>query len=247
MGKLGAAAGANKKNEEQGGEKRFHNCFVYPKIRAGLRPFFFQLVFALDERVSAYLRVMKIDRTLLARAGDACELSGATENLTTYEVGPNATNELDKTIVLSQSLKEQLVGEAEVTPNDWRCLNDSMWSEVEAVKVVAYRMLHQLRGEGWPQDLLDMMYLEDGTLAWAKAGLPDEDALVHKDSNGNVLEAGDTVVLIKDLKVKGANFTAKRGTAVRNIRLVHDNAGHIEGRVETQQIVILTEYVKKSK
>jgi protein PhnA len=150
-------------------------------------------------------------------------------------------------IVITQPLKDQLEGTAEVSPNDWRCLNDSMWSETEAVKVIAYRMLHQLRGEGWPRELLDMMYLEDEILAWAKAGLPDADAVVHKDSNGNVLEAGDTVVLIKDLKVKGANFTAKRGTAVRNIRLVHDNAGQIEGKVETQTIVILTEYVKKSK
>jgi len=62
-----------------------------------------------------------------------------------------------------------------------------------------------------------------------------------------VLEAGDSVTLIKDLKVKGANFTAKRGTAVRNIRLVHDNSGQIEGKVETQMIVILTEYVKKNR
>ena len=47
------------------------------------------------------------------------------------------------------------------------------------------------------------------------------------------------------MKVKGGGFTAKRGTAVRRISLVHDNAGHIEGRVEGQQVVILTEYVKR--
>ena len=69
--------------------------------------------------------------------------------------------------------------------------------------------------------------------------------LVHKDANGAVLANGDTVVLIKDLPVKGAGFTAKRGTAVRSISLVHDNAGHIEGRVEGQRIVILTEFVKR--
>lgn len=194
-----------------------------------------------------YLWPMKIDKSLLQRANNTCELSGETENLTTYEVGPNFDGTLEQTIVVSQKLKDQLNGTTEPAPNDWRCLNDSMWSEIEAVKVVAYRMLHQLRGEGWPQDLLDMIYLEDETLAWAKAGLPDEDAVVHKDSNGNILEAGDSVTLIKDLKVKGANFTAKRGTAVRNIRLVPDNAGHIEGKVETQMIVILTEYVKKNK
>ena len=78
------------------------------------------------------------------------------------------------------------------------------------------------------------------------AGWADAPAAVeHRDSNGAVLVQGDTVVLIKDLVVKGANFTAKRGTAVRGIALVPDNAAQIEGRVEGQRIVILTEFVKK--
>jgi protein PhnA len=125
-----------------------------------------------------------------------------------------------------------------------------MWSQLPAVQVIAWRMLTRLRGEGWPADLLDMLYLPDETLEWAKAtgegNEAVEDAIVHKDSNGATLQAGDTVVLIKDLNVKGANFTAKRGTAVRNISLVHDNAEHIEGRVNGQHIVILTKFVKKS-
>ncbi len=66
------------------------------------------------------------------------------------------------------------------------------------------------------------------------------------DSNGVVLQNGDTVVLIKDLNVKGGGFTAKRGTAVRGIRLDPDNAEYIEGKVDGQQIVILTQYTKKS-
>jgi len=110
-------------------------------------------------------------------------------------------------------------------------------------------MLTRLNAEGWAQDLLDMLYLDDETLTWAQAtgeGTSDEDVVKHIDSNGVVLETGDTVTLIKDLDVKGGGFTAKRGTAVRNISLVHDNAAHIEGRVNNQQIVILTEFVKKS-
>jgi protein PhnA len=94
-----------------------------------------------------------------------------------------------------------------------------------------------------------MLYLDDETRAWAESGMAsgsEEESTVHKDCNGAVLEAGDTVTLIKDLTVKGANFTAKRGTAVRNISLVPDNPEHIEGRVEGQQIVILTKFVKKS-
>ena len=74
-----------------------------------------------------------------------------------------------------------------------------------------------------------------------------DDVVKHVDSNGVVLEVGDTVTLIKDLDVKGANFTAKRGTAVRGISLVADNPEHIEGRVNGQQIVILTKFVKKNK
>ena len=80
----------------------------------------------------------------------------------------------------------------------------------------------------------------------AKAGLPDENAVVHRDSNGTILQAGDTVTLIKALPVKGAGFTAKQGTAVRKISLEMDNPEHIAGRVEGQRIVILTKFVKKS-
>jgi protein PhnA len=93
-----------------------------------------------------------------------------------------------------------------------------------------------------------MFYLEEDTLRWAKAtgeGEEKEAEQFHKDCNGVRLESGDSVVLIKDLNVKGGGFTAKRGTAVRNISLVHDNTDHIEGKVNGQTIVILTQYVKK--
>ena len=66
-----------------------------------------------------------------------------------------------------------------------------------------------------------------------------------KDSNGHVLQSGDSVVLIKSLDVKGSTINAKLGTVVRNIRLVENNTEQIEGRVEGQVIVILTKYVKK--
>jgi protein PhnA len=123
-----------------------------------------------------------------------------------------------------------------------------MWSQVPAVQVVAWRKLNLLRLEGWPQDLLDMLYMEDEVLAWAKSALghSDESSNTHKDSNGTFLATGDTVTLIKDLTVKGAGFTAKRGTAVRNISLVENNPKQLEGRVNGTQIVILTEFVKRA-
>lgn len=120
-----------------------------------------------------------------------------------------------------------------------------MWRPTPAVQVIAWRMLNRLKGEGWPVDLLEILYLEEETLAYAKAGATDEDAPRHIDSNGVELQAGDSVVLIKDLNVKGAGFTAKRGTAVRNIGLVHDDPEHIQGKVNGQTIYILTKFVKK--
>ncbi|MGR3634646.1 MAG: alkylphosphonate utilization protein [Shimia sp.] len=135
------------------------------------------------------------------------------------------------------------------TPTDaphWQCLHDAIWSPEPAVQVLAWRLLQGLTEAPWARDLLDIAYLEPEVLAWAEAGMAEKSDVVHRDSNGAILAAGDTVVLIKDLPVKGAGFTAKRGTSVRGISLVADNAEHIEGRVESQRIVILTKFVKKS-
>jgi protein PhnA len=186
-----------------------------------------------------------MERDIQKRSGGNCELCGASEELSIHVVTPKNGDSIDECAHLCSTCLSQVSGEADLDPNHWRCLNDSMWSEVDAVKVLAWRLLNELRSEGWPNDLLEMMYLDEETEEWAKAGVPSDDAVVHLDSNGVQLQAGDSVVLIKDLKVKGGNFTAKRGTAVRNITLVHDNAEHIEGKVEGQRIVILTKYVKK--
>ncbi|MET4161104.1 protein PhnA [Marinobacterium sp. MBR-111] len=193
---------------------------------------------------------MSIEQALQARSESKCELCGATEDLAVFPVPPSSDNSVDQSVLLCETCRNQIDNPEQVDTNHWRCLNDSMWSQVPAVQVLAWRMLNRLRGEGWPQDLLDMMYLDDETLSWAQATgdhLSDDEVVRHLDSNGVVLEAGDTVTLIKDLNVKGSSLTAKRGTAVRNISLVPDNPEHIEGRVEGQQIVILTKFVKKQK
>jgi len=192
---------------------------------------------------------MSIEQDLQSRSEAKCELCSATEALVVYEVPQSADTSADCCVLLCNTCQTQVENPDSMDANHWRCLNDSMWSQVPAVQVMAWRMLTRLRDEVWPQDLLDMLYFDDETMAWAKAsgeGESKEDAVVHRDSNGAVLATGDTVTLIKNLDVKGGGFTAKRGTAVRGIRLVADNAGHIEGRVSGQQIVILTEFVKKS-
>ena len=191
---------------------------------------------------------MDTEQTLHARSGSKCELCSAEQDLNTYEVPPDSASSADACVLICNTCREQIENPEKTDTNHWRCLNDSMWNQTPAVQVLAWRMLNRLKTEGWPQDLLDMLYLEDHTLTWAQATSEnkDDESITHIDSNGAVLEAGDTVTLIKDLNVKGASFTAKRGTAVRGISLVADNPDHIEGRVNGQQIVILTKFVKKA-
>lgn len=191
---------------------------------------------------------MSIDKELQARSECKCELCATEDNLKVYEVAPARGNGTDDNILICETCYDQIENPDNTDANHWRCLNDSMWSTIPAVQVMAWRMLNRLRGEGWPADLLDMLYLEEDVLEWAKATGEgaDDDSPKHKDCNGVELQVGDTVVLTKDLNVKGGGFTAKRGTAVRGISLVHDNAEQIEGKVSGQQIVILTRFVKKS-
>ncbi|MFK5997922.1 MAG: PhnA domain-containing protein [Rhodobacterales bacterium] len=180
-------------------------------------------------------------KTLQTRSGNSCELCATTDDLAAFAVGPAPDGTAMTAALLCPACTAQIEGDMDL--NHWRCLSTSMWSEHAPVQVLAWRMLDCLKDQAWARDLSDMLYLDDETLAWAKAGMVKKS--LHKDSNGAPLAAGDTVVLIKDLPVKGGGFTAKRGTAVRGISLVEDNPAHIEGRVEGQRIVILTEFVKK--
>lgn len=191
---------------------------------------------------------MSLLQELENRSGNKCELCSSQSNLSIYEVPPTSTGGIDGSAIICDTCKTQIENSDTTDANHWRCLNDSMWSEHRAVKVLAWRMLSRLKKEGWPQDLLDMMYLEDEDLAFAKAtgeGLDESEKVIHRDSNGNILEPGDSVVLIKDLKVKGSSMVAKQGTAVRRISLDPENAKYIEGKVGSQTIVIITDYVKK--
>ncbi len=191
---------------------------------------------------------MSLLQELQDRSGNQCELCASTKNLSIYEVPPISTGGVDGSILACYHCIEQINNPETVDSNHWRCLNDSMWSEFSAVKVVAWRMLHRLKKDGWSQDLLDMMYLEPEELNFAQASgdhLDESEKIIHRDSNGAILQAGDNVVLIKDLKVKGSSMVCKQGTAVRRISLDSENAEYIEGKVDGQNIVIVTKYVKK--
>lgn len=192
---------------------------------------------------------MKLEEVLQKRSGNVCELSGVAEDLVVYEVPPAQNTGADGSILINAKCFNQIEKKEELDAAFWEgILLGSMWSEVPAVQVVSWRMLNRFRNESWASDAIDMMYLDDANLEWAKAtGDHTGDGTIdfHRDCNGNILQNGDSVTLIKDLDVKGSTLNAKIGTAVRNIRLVHDNHEQIEGKIDGQLIVILTKYVKK--
>ncbi|QQY83267.1 PhnA domain-containing protein [Tamlana sp. s12] len=191
---------------------------------------------------------MSVLQTLKDRSNNTCELCTSANDLSQYTIPPSLNENVDNDILVCKTCLDQIEEREEMNPNHWRCLNDNMWSEHVAVQIMAWRMLQRLRHEGWPKDLVDMMYLDDDALALARATGEHEDEankIIHRDVNGVILSNGDAVVLVKDLKVKGSSLVAKQGTAVRNIRLDRDNDKYIEGKVGAQQIVIITDFVKK--
>lgn len=191
---------------------------------------------------------MSVLQTLIDRSNNSCELCASAQELKQYTIPPSLNENVANDVLVCKTCLDQIEGNEAMNPNHWRCLNDSMWNEHLPVQIMAWRMLQRLRNEGWPKDLLDMMYLDDNALTLARATGEDQEEsekIIHRDVNGVILEHGDAVVLIKDLKVKGSSMIAKQGTAVRNIRLDRENAQYIEGKVGAQQIVIITDYVKK--
>lgn len=96
---------------------------------------------------------------------------------------------------------------------------------------------------------------EDGSLfvcpecahEWSANGenQPSEDERIVKDANGNILNDGDSVTIVKDLKVKGATSALKKGTKVKNIRLV-DGDHNIDCKIDGFGAMYLkSEFVKK--
>lgn len=191
---------------------------------------------------------MKLEDILAARSAAACELCSADSKTDLYEVSHARYRDEESCLMICQTCRQQIEKKAALESAHWLFLAEAIWSEIPAIQVVAWRMLNRLRSESWAMDALDMMYMDEERLAWAKAAGDHEDdseVLLHRDSNGAQLFDGDTVVLTKSLDVKGSTINAKVGTVVRNIRLVKDNTKQIEGRIENQLIVILTKYLRR--
>lgn len=185
---------------------------------------------------------------LLSRSQNQCELCRGNDELQRYIVAPDTTATAENCIVICSVCQGQIEKTEQLDPTHWETLSETMWSEQLPVQIVAWRMLSRLRQEAWASDLLDILYLDEDALEWAKkTGDHEAEATVafHQDVNGTRLFEGDQVVLIKTLPVKGSSLSAKLGTVVKNIRLVPDNTDQIEGKIDGQMIVILTKFLRK--
>ena len=70
---------------------------------------------------------------------------------------------------------------------------------------------------------------------------------IVRDANGNVLQDGDAVILVKDLKVKGSSTTLKKGTKIKSIRLVDGADGHnVDGKTDLGSLLLKSEFLKKA-
>lgn len=191
---------------------------------------------------------MRSIEELRQRSNGRCELCTSDNDTQAYEIPHTPDSYAGEGIWICNQCLKQIEKKEPLDGNHWRTLSDVMWSETPAVQVMAWRMLQRLKQESWAAELLDMLYLDDTVLEWAKAaGDQDDDGQVdlHRDSNGTILQEGDTVALTKSLDIKGSALHAKMGTVVKNIRLVDGNTAQIEGKIEGQVIVILTKYVRK--
>jgi len=172
---------------------------------------------------------------------EVCELCGSSENVSLLEL-PVSDGSEEQSVYVCATCKEQIENN-ELDETHFNCLNDAMWSEVPAVKIMSYILWNKL-GRA---DMTDMMYLEEDEQKLADAAInADANKVVFRDANGVELKAGDSIVILKDLDVKGAGFTAKRGTTVTRITLPNDMDDHVEGRVNGTKIYLKTEFIKKA-
>lgn len=187
---------------------------------------------------------MSIESTILARCDAKCELCGSDTPLSSFAVSPHTAITVDHAIMLCDTCKSQIDDPSIMDPNHWRCLNDSMWSQVPPVQVMAWRQLKRIsEKETWAIELLDMMYLDDDTKKWAEIGM-DSDGEKPRDVNGVELKKGDDVTIIKDLPIKGSSQVIKQGTVVRGISL-SDDPKLISGKANGQAMYIIAEYCRK--
>ena len=134
---------------------------------------------------------MNLQDQLTTRSANKCELCSSDIDLKVYEVPFAKHNDADGCFMICKKCLAQIDKKEELDSKHWSCLTTAMWSEVPGVQVVAWRLLNRLKEESWASENLDMMYLDDERLAWAKATGDHENSAavdLHRDTNGHQLK-----------------------------------------------------------
>jgi len=185
---------------------------------------------------------MALNNKLSERAQGMCELCTSETAVHEYTVSPKSDDNIEHQVALCDKCLQEL----EKQNGDgtyWRFLEGTIWNPEPPIQALSYRILHTYKDQDWAADIINSIEVDENIVQWALSAFEVEE--VHRDSFGNKLENGDTVVLTQALDVKGTNFSAPKGTVVKRIRLVADNVEQIEGKINDLSIVILTKYVKK--
>ena len=182
-----------------------------------------------------------MNKVLTERSFGNCEICGQNTATIGYLVAPRTEDVAENKVALCEACHQHLSDNSGEYYRSF--VEGSIWNPEASVQALSFRILKKYENENWAASVLSSVDLEESIVSWA-TDVPDPTA-VHKDAFGNVLEAGDSVVLTQALDVKGTNFTASKGTVVKRIRLIQDNIEQIEGKINEQSIVILTKYTKK--
>jgi len=162
---------------------------------------------------------------LVARAEGRCEFCGSDRRLGGVDLPPAGA------VLLCPLCR----GDRAAPDAHWRCLEGAAWSQVPVVQWAVWRRLGSLDA-AWAREVRDAMTLMPQVQAW----IDTPGAVEHRDSNGVLLAQGDAVIVFKE--VRGI----KRGTVLRAIALVEDDATQIEGRVDGQKRLVPTSFTRKA-
>jgi protein PhnA len=122
-----------------------------------------------QSRVAA---LQALGKDLARRAKSKCELTGVGGvSLRAYEVPPVGPEpDIERTLLVSEECIEVLENPRKLKGREWQCLAETVWSEMPAIQVVAWRMLNHLaKNEDWARDVLEQLFLDEEVEAWAKS------------------------------------------------------------------------------
>lgn len=183
-----------------------------------------------------------VSEKLKERSESLCELCASQNAKVAYAVSPKNNDNIANEVALCDTCLAAI--NDKTASLHWSCLAGSIWNQTPSVQALSYRILYNYKDEPWANEIMSSVELPEEVVNWALSIYQIQE--IHKDSNGDTLANGDTIVLTQQLNVKGASFNVPKGTIVRKIRLVPDNTEQIEGKINDQTIVILTKFVRKS-